>query len=68
MKAKLLSTAVAAMLACFANGAFAQDSEQEEEAKSPLVTTVTFVSDYRFRGISQNLNDPALQFASTYYT
>ena len=68
MKAKLLSAAVAAMLGFFANGAFAQDSEEQEEAKSPLVTTLTFVSDYRFRGISQNLNDPALQFATTYYT
>ena len=68
MKAKLLSAAVAVMLGFFANGAFAQDSEQEEDAKSPLVTTITFVSDYRFRGISQNLNDPALQFASTYYS
>ena len=69
MKAKLLSAAVAAMLGFFANGAFAQDSEQEEEeAKSPLVTTITFASDYRFRGISQNLNDPVLQFATTYYT
>ena len=68
MKAKLLSAAVAAMLGFFANGAFAQDSDEQEEAKSPFVTTLTFVSDYRFRGISQNLNDPALQFASTYYS
>ncbi len=67
MKAKLLSAAVAAMLGFFANGAFAQDSEQEE-AKSPFVATLTFVSDYRFRGISQNLNDPALQGAFTYYS
>ena len=67
MKAKLLSAAVAAMLGFFANGAFAQDSEQEE-AKSPLVTTLTFASDYRFRGISQNANNPVFQFASTYYT
>ena len=68
MKAKLLSAAVAAVLGFFANSAFAQDSEQQEPAASPLVTTLTFVSDYRFRGISQTLNDPALQFASTYYT
>ena len=68
MKAKLLSAAVAAMLGFFANGAFAQDSEEQAEVKSPFVTTVAFVSDYRFRGISQNLNDPVLQFATTYYT
>ncbi len=67
MKAKLLSAAVAAMLGFFANGAFAQDSEQKE-VKSPFVTTITFASDYRFRGISQNLNDPVLQLATTYYT
>ena len=62
MKAKLLSVAVAAMLGFFANSAFAQESEQEQ-VKSPLVTIITFASDYRFRGISQNLNDPVLQLA-----
>ncbi len=67
MKAKLLSVAVAAMLGFFANSAFAQESEQEQ-VKSPLVTIITFASDYRFRGISQNLNDPVLQLATTYYT
>ncbi len=69
MKVKLLSAAIlAATLGSFAPGAFAQDGEQQEAATSPWVTTLTFVSDYRFRGISQNLNDPALQLGTTYYT
>ena len=68
MKAKLLSAAVAIMLGFFANGAFAQDSEEQEQVKSPFVTTIIFASDGRFRGISQNLNDPVLQLDSRYYT
>ena len=68
MKAKLLSAAVAAMLGFFANGAFAQDSDQQEQVKSPFVTTITFASDGRFRGISQNLNDPVLQLDTKYFT
>jgi uncharacterized protein (TIGR02001 family) len=65
---KLLGTLIIAALASFcAPVAFAQDGEQEEEASSSLVSTLTFVSDYRFRGISQNDNNPALQLGTTYY-
>lgn len=67
MNLKFLPAAVVAMLAFSANSAFAQDSD-EAEASSPLATTITFVSDYRFRGISQNLNNPALQLSTTYST
>ncbi len=67
MKVKLLSAAVVAMLSFFATNALAQESE-EQSSKSPFQTTITFVSDYRFRGISQTLNNPALQLATTYST
>lgn len=68
MKTKLISTAVAAMLGFFANYALAQDVQAQEEASSPLSTTLTFASDYRFRGISQNLNNPVLQLSTTFTT
>jgi uncharacterized protein (TIGR02001 family) len=67
MKAKLLPMLLVAVLGLKAPVVFAQDGEQSEDAKSPWVSTITFVSDYRFRGISQNLNDPALQLGTTYY-
>ncbi len=35
--------------------------EAEAEPAGPLSTTITFVSDYRFRGVTQTLEDPALQ-------
>jgi uncharacterized protein (TIGR02001 family) len=67
MKAKFLPMLLIAVLGLNSTAAFAQDGEQSEDADSPWVSTLTFVSDYRFRGISQNLNDPALQFGTTYY-
>lgn len=63
MKAKALCLLVIAGLAMGSNVAFAQE---EEAASSPFSGNITFVSDYRFRGISQNLNDPALQAGLTY--
>ncbi len=64
MKVKLVSAAVVAILGFFANSASAQESD--EQAVSPLVTTLTFASDYRFRGISQTFNNPVLQLDSIY--
>ena len=64
MKVKLVSAAVVAILGFFANSASAQESDQQ--AVSPLVTTLTFASDYRFRGISQTFNKPVLQLDSIY--
>lgn len=63
MKSKALSLLVFASLVTGADCAFAQD---EEATSSPFSGNITFVSDYRFRGISQNLNDPALQAGLTY--
>lgn len=68
MKAKIASAALAVTLGFFANSVFAQDSDQQQEAASPFVMTLTFASDYRFRGISQTLNNPALQLSTTYST
>jgi uncharacterized protein (TIGR02001 family) len=67
MQVKLLSVVVLAALGLSAQQAMAQSGEQTEDTASPLVSTLTFVSDYRFRGISQTQKDPALQFGSTYY-
>ena len=61
-----LSLLAVGLLLAFASSANAQD-EMEEEDK-PVTVTATFVSDYRFRGISQTQKDPALQLGFTYAT
>lgn len=61
---RLALAAVAA--ACFAAPAYAQDTQPAQEPAGgtgglDISATVTGVSDYRFRGVSESGRDPALQ-------
>lgn len=62
-----LSLLAVGLLLALANSANAQDEVVEEEG-GPFTATATFVSDYRFRGITQTQTDPALQLGLTYAT
>ena len=56
----LKKTLIAASLAALSLGAFADDAAPAPEAPA-LTANVTLASSYRFRGIDQTFNQPALQ-------
>jgi uncharacterized protein (TIGR02001 family) len=66
--AKITAASIAISALSLSMPAFAADEPAaEEEASGPIdvTATVTFVSDYRFRGVSLSSKDPALQAGLT---
>jgi len=55
---KCLALALVTMLAL---PVYAQDDAEAEEESNLISGTITFASDYRFRGVTQTNEDPALQ-------
>ncbi len=67
MKIKLFSVAAAVAFACAGQTAFAQDAPAAPAATPEFTITgsAAIVSQYRFRGLSQSDNKPAVQMAFT---